>query len=174
MAKPQTITQRFLAATQQQRSSMVRRGAAQYSKDETRLLRPAVPVEFSLTQYREWVLAKFGSESGAPLCAYGCGRWVTADDFIPDHIKPLARGGRNRLDNLAACCSCCNDEKGELDGEWYLYLRRCLDQMPPGQAAIVHERLQKSEKAAASVRLLRGRLASAAKPKPEVPNAARS
>lgn len=171
MGKPQTITQRFQEATSGQRNAMVRRGAAQYSKQGNRLIRPAVPVEFSLAEYRAWVLAKFGSESGACLCAYGCCRWITADDFVPDHIVPLNRGGKNALTNLAACCSSCNDEKGELDGEWFLYLRRCLEKMPPGQAAIIRERLQKSEKAAASVRRLRGRLASEAKPKPEVSDA---
>lgn len=169
--KPLTYESAFLKSTKAQRGHIVERSRAQYNKAGDRLLRPKIEVEFTLEDYRAWVLSVFGSETGVARCAYHCGAWLTPATFSPDHIKPLARGGANRLDNLAACCPSCNEEKGELDGEWYVYLRRCLDQMPPGQAAMIHQRLQKSEKAAASVRLLRGRLARSTKPTTEVKDA---
>lgn len=158
MGKVLTYKQRFLESTRSQRGGMVRRGAAEYSKDGKRLLRPEVPVQFSLEEYREWVLKFFGGEDKAQPCSYQCGAWITPLTFVPDHVIPLARNGPNALKNLTPCCQSCNDIKGELDGVTYAYLRRCLDQMAPGQAAMIYERLAKSEKAASSVRALRGRV----------------
>lgn len=171
MAKPPTYNAQFLKRTSDQRNKMVARGRAVYSKDGRRLITPANPVEFTLAEYREWVIKTFGSELGAVPCPYECGAWITTLTFVLDHVKPINRGGLNRLDNFTGCCESCNDAKGELDGPWFSYLMRCLEVMPAGQAAIVMERLRKSEKAANSVRMLRGQLARTTKSPTEVPNA---
>jgi hypothetical protein len=145
--------------TSQQRRGMKARGAAVYSKDEKRLVRPEIPVEFTLEEYRTWYIEQFGGDAwGSKRCHYGCGRWLTVADAIPDHFKPLARGGRNTLSNLVLCCAPCNDQKGELDGDWFQYLLDCLVQMPESQKSNILERLAKSEKAASSVRSLRGQI----------------
>lgn len=49
------------------------------------------------------------------ICTY-CG---SADDLTCDHIRPLARGGNNDLDNLTTACRSCNSSKGDkLVEEW--------------------------------------------------------
>jgi hypothetical protein len=152
-----TYEKQFLDGTSAQRRSIKARSAAKYSSDEKRLLRPAVPIEFSLEEYRAWVLEQFGDEWGSRACFYECGRYITTSDFVPDHFKPLDRGGANTLTNLRPCCATCNDIKGTIDGPWFMYLLRCLREMPEPESKIIRERLAKSEKAASSVRALRGR-----------------
>jgi hypothetical protein len=156
-SKPLTYEQQFLRVTSQKLADIRKRSAAKYSKGG-KLLRPAIPVEFDLAEFRAWAIEQFGDEWGTRRCHYGCGRWLTVADFVPDHFKPLARGGRNHLSNFVVCCGYDNDCKGELDGDWYQYLLACLAQMPESQASIVKERLAKSEKAANSVRFLRGQI----------------
>jgi hypothetical protein len=155
--KPLTYEQQFLRVTSQKLADIRKRSAAKESKSG-RLLRPAIAVEFDLPEFRAWVMEQFGDEFGAKRCHYGCGRWLTIADFVPDHVKPLASGGRNSLENLVVCCAHCNDIKGALDGNWFQYLLECLAQMPESQSSNIRERLQKSEKAASSVRFLRGQV----------------
>jgi hypothetical protein len=157
--KPLTHEQQFLRITSRKLADIRKRSVAKYSNGGKRLVRPAIEVEFDLPQFRAWVLEQFGGDAwGARRCHYGCGRWLALETFVPDHFKALARGGRNSLDNLVACCSTCNDIKGSLDGDWFNYLLTCLAQMPDSQASIIRERLAKSEKAASSVRMLRGQV----------------
>lgn len=155
---PKTYEQQFQDTSSAQRRSMKARGAAKYSEDGKRLLKPEVPVEFSLAEYRAWLISQFGDEWGSRRCHYGCGRWVTPADFVPDHFKALDRGGRNSLENLVISCASCNDVKGAMDGPWFQYLLECLAQMPESERNLVRERLAKSEKAASSVRHLRGQV----------------
>jgi hypothetical protein len=155
---PKTYEQQFQNTTSQQRRHMTERGRAVWSKDNKRLIKPDNPVTFTLAEYRSWVLEQFGDAWGSRRCHYGCGRWVTPADFIPDHFRALNRGGLNSLDNLVISCASCNDVKGEMDGPWFQYLLNCLAQMPESERNLVRERLAKSEKSAASVRRLRGRV----------------
>lgn len=40
-------------------------------------------------------------------------------NFAIDHVEPLYRGGRNRIQNLVPCCHPCNSRKGRLSlGAW--------------------------------------------------------
>jgi 5-methylcytosine-specific restriction endonuclease McrA len=63
-------------------------------------------------ELREYLLEKWGRE-----CAY-CG----AKD-VPlqiEHIHPKARGGSDRVSNLALACACCNQKKGAQDVQEFL------------------------------------------------------
>jgi hypothetical protein len=158
-SKPLTYEQQFLRITSQKLASIRERSKAKYSQNGQRLIRPEIPVEFDLAEFRAWVLEQFGNDvRSSKRCHYGCGRWLTIADFIPDHFVPLAAGGRNHTSNLVVCCEADNDCKGALDGNWYSYLLSCLAQMPDSQSSNIRERLAKSEKAASSVRMLRGQV----------------
>lgn len=56
-----------------------------------------------------WTLAEWRAlvDAHAGRCAY-CGR---ADQLTIDHRIPLARGGRNSIDNLLPACATCNRQK---------------------------------------------------------------
>lgn len=44
-----------------------------------------------------------------------CGRFFPGKDCQPDHIVPLARGGRHDRDNLCVSCEPCNSRKSDMD-----------------------------------------------------------
>lgn len=43
---------------------------------------------------------------------FRCAACMSVDDLELDHIKPVSRGGSNRLDNLQLLCRDCNAQKG--------------------------------------------------------------
>ena len=45
--------------------------------------------------------------------AYMCQHCGTRDQLTVDHIKPVARGGGNELENLRTLCRPCNSSKGD-------------------------------------------------------------
>jgi 5-methylcytosine-specific restriction endonuclease McrA len=53
------------------------------------------------------------------LCAY-CGERLfrgviySPKSFTIDHIRPRAAGGKNRINNLAACCYECNQRRSRM------------------------------------------------------------
>lgn len=64
------------------------------------------------------------------VCHY-CRLPVAAEDFVMDHVIPVARGGKSRPDNLVAACWDCNADKSDLLlSEW---LPECWrEYLPPG------------------------------------------
>lgn len=52
---------------------------------------------------KEWVSTIHGEE---------CLNCRSSDDLTIDHIKPIARGGENKLSNLQPLCKSCNSAKG--------------------------------------------------------------
>lgn len=54
-------------------------------------------------------------------CEY-CGK-ECIDNYHIDHKKPLCRGGKNNIDNLAFCCPQCNWSKGKKTAEEYLKIK---------------------------------------------------
>lgn len=55
-------------------------------------------------------------------CHY-CGRQLTADELVPDHATPLARGGKNAIANIVPACSRCNCQKGaKTEAEYFDWL----------------------------------------------------
>ncbi len=59
--------------------------------------------DFSPEEWK-WLVKAYGHR-----CAY-CGR--PDDRLTPDHIVPLAQGGRNTLSNIVPACMTCNSQKG--------------------------------------------------------------
>lgn len=50
---------------------------------------------------------------------FHCGDPIQFDEFHIDHLHPIARGGSDDMDNLAASCACCNLSKSDLTlEEW--------------------------------------------------------
>jgi 5-methylcytosine-specific restriction endonuclease McrA len=57
------------------------------------------------------------------LCANPNCRWTIDDNFVLDHIIPLARGGGHTIDNIQFLCPPCNLSKGYL----FDYPQRYID-----------------------------------------------
>lgn len=99
---------------------------------DTQLMQNA---EISGVEYQQGTLAGYEAreyllEKWHRACAY-CG--VTSVPMQVEHIQPKARGGSNRISNLALACKDCNDAKGLLPIEVFLQdrpeaLRRILAQ----------------------------------------------
>lgn len=54
---------------------------------------------------------------------YLCGRRFPADQLEPEHLTPLARGGRNSTANIRPACRQCNGRKGNKTlGEYLVYI----------------------------------------------------
>lgn len=45
-------------------------------------------------------------------CQY-CGETFPTNELTFDHVIPRAKGGRNSMDNVVACCAPCNSRKGD-------------------------------------------------------------
>lgn len=41
-----------------------------------------------------------------------CGKKIKGNDYHPDHVIPLARGGSNKPENIVVSCPTCNHKKG--------------------------------------------------------------
>ncbi|NEO77835.1 RNA-guided endonuclease IscB [Moorena sp. SIO4G3] len=88
-------------------------------------------------ELREYLLEKWNRK-----CAY-CG--VTGTQLEIEHIKPLSKGGSNRVSNLTIACHACNQAKSNQDIELFLsknpsILKRILSQAkrPLADAASVN------------------------------------
>lgn len=53
-------------------------------------------------------------------CAY-CGKKLTLEEMVIEHMKPLDDGGTNELDNLISSCWRCNTVKAVRDIEQFRY-----------------------------------------------------
>lgn len=54
-----------------------------------------------------------------------CGKKLSIEEMTVDHIKPVAAGGNNDMENLQCCCKTCNFIKGNLlQGEFYSAMSR--------------------------------------------------
>ena len=86
--------------------------------------------KYSLSEFRAWILTQLGgSEEGTVRCAY-CGTWLDAGTFFTDHRVPPARGGTLTLENLSACCEPCNNRKGGMTADSWMFIMKCADQLP--------------------------------------------
>lgn len=66
-------------------------------------------------------------------CWY-CGSHLNPfDNLCIDHVRPLARGGSNEIENLVPCCTYCNQQKGTaMVEEWRVNFQHAavLDEEP--------------------------------------------
>lgn len=54
-----------------------------------------------------------------------CGKKLSIEEMTVDHIKPVAAGGNNAMENLQCCCKTCNFIKGNLlQEEFYSAMSR--------------------------------------------------
>lgn len=52
-------------------------------------------------------------------CVY-CTTALSEENFVLDHLVPVAKGGTNRKHNLVAACEVCNRRRGESDPVYFL------------------------------------------------------
>lgn len=62
-----------------------------------------------------------------------CGEVCPTIELTIEHIIPKAKGGDNRISNLALSCKKCNQDRGTLNfSEYRLYRRGAVDVKPKG------------------------------------------
>jgi 5-methylcytosine-specific restriction endonuclease McrA len=156
----------FMDFTRSRYNAMVKRISGKQDRLGRKYgLRMQVP--FTLEEYRGWAIQQLqGSEEGTVRCAY-CGRWLNISTLVTDHAVPPSRGGGLGLNNLVASCEDCNDGKGETRADSYMYLIKCLDNLPNDDRMSYLGRLKKAEKLAATNRMNRVRMLQQQKPKEE-------
>lgn len=96
-----------------------------------RLIRPEIPMPFTLLDLRRWVYAQFlpsghGIE-GVIECAY-CPARIDVGTFTIDHKEPYRKSLDSRFENLCLCCEKCNEAKGDFSEVFYRTLLTMLDQ----------------------------------------------
>jgi 5-methylcytosine-specific restriction endonuclease McrA len=62
-------------------------------------------------------------------CKY-CGRVLTINNIVIDHITPLSKGGSSNLDNLQIICKTSNSMKGSLTENNFILLLEWLKSLP--------------------------------------------
>lgn len=87
-------------------NGMKARAAKQYSK-----------MPFTLAEFRDWLVMKFGP-NGEARCEYS-GEMILVENFSVDHRRPLSRGGCFTVGNLALCSEKQNLRKGNMTKEEY-------------------------------------------------------
>ena len=56
-------------------------------------------------------------------CIY-CDTKLNKDNATADHIIPISEGGNNCQVNLVVCCKDCNNERGNMDFQTYMSIKR--------------------------------------------------
>jgi hypothetical protein len=69
------------------------------------------------------IRARLVTEAEAPIRCFYCEREVHPDLVTVDHVVPLARGGKNRIENAVLACARCNNAKGPLTAEEFMRVR---------------------------------------------------
>lgn len=85
-------------------------------------------VDYDLIRIRAKVQAVLAASA---YCSY-CYVPLTERNFSLDHDLPLARGGTFALSNLRVICMRCNDTKGALRREEFMYIRALEVSSPEG------------------------------------------
>jgi 5-methylcytosine-specific restriction endonuclease McrA len=103
-----------------------------------KLRKAAEPIEFTLDEFRDWVLNQFHRGGGlvAIKCPY-CGVEITIENFSLDHKVPRSwtREARHAFDNLCLCCAECNTAKGIMTADEFIWFRKIIFAALPKQTA---------------------------------------
>lgn len=66
---------------------------------------------------------EFLTENRNSSCIY-CGSKLHQENATADHIIPISEGGNNCQVNLVVCCKNCNNERGNMDFNTYMNIKR--------------------------------------------------
>lgn len=123
-----------------------------------RISKRGYELPFDKREFTAWFLDRLGwQERGVISCRY-CNRPIDAYSCVVDHEIPLKRGGSPGLHNLGLPCEACNQIKGGMTPEEYIFFLRKMQEMAlefhNGQAVQdITSRLQKAVKLAAAYSL---------------------
>lgn len=122
-----------------------------------RVSKKGYQLPFDQKQFVAWFVDQFGgAEGGVIRCRY-CNKPVDAYSCVVDHEIPLKRGGSPGLSNLGLPCEPCNQTKGGMTPEEFMFF---LDKMAEMSVRFmsglavqdITSRLQKAIKLAAAMR----------------------
>ena len=110
-------------------SNMVRRFSERRYKSGPRkgvVFRAAIPIPFSLEEFREFALECLGgNRNGSCYCNY-CQVPLDAMTIGFDHEHPVSQGGSVGLLNIKPACADCNRLKGKLSPLGFAWLKQVL------------------------------------------------
>lgn len=140
-----SVESQFMQRTGSIYDNMTRRFSEKRNKNG-RVIRIGFTIPFTKAEFREWVENQLGGRNGVKKCAY-CSTFISAADFITDHMTPPNRGGSVGLDNLALCCEPCNSIKGNMTALAYMAFRAwALLNIDPEDCKDLFKRLQSQMK----------------------------
>jgi 5-methylcytosine-specific restriction endonuclease McrA len=150
------LSDRFKERVSNLYKSQVNR-ARQKTGPSGRISKKGYALPFDQKQFTAWFVDKFdGKEGGVIRCRY-CTKPVDAYSCVVDHEIPLKRGGSPGLTNLGLPCESCNQIKGGMTPDEFMFFLDKMAEMSvrfaPGHAVQdITSRLQKAIKLAAAMR----------------------
>src|SRR5215469_3913638 len=112
MLKDRSITEIFMHHSAKVYAGIRGRHTAKYSK-RGKLVQPAIPVPYTLDEFRYWVASEWFDFKPAPIHCYYCREWIDAGSFTVDHKMAWRTSKDSRFPNLVLCCKSCNLAKGD-------------------------------------------------------------
>lgn len=113
------------------RTSAARQGLVARSKKYN------VECNITINELRQLVYDGYGTP-----CKY-CGKLITINNLVFDHIIPISRHGSSNKDNLQVICKTSNGMKGSLSEEHFHLLLEWLHTIPEELAKDIRVRLAK-------------------------------
>ena len=133
-----------------------------------RITRKGYVVPFTEKQFGDWLLLKFGAESGCVRCRY-CNQPIDAYSCVIDHAVPLNRSGVAGFVNLDAVCDPCNNVKGKMTPEEMDFFLACMRDMAMKFHDHARAMLESAARAISDARIASARPASPVWSKPANP-----
>lgn len=76
--------------------------------------------EYEYSKWRKLIFEEIYYRDGG-MCLW-CHQYISKEDATLDHLIPIGRGGKKLAkENITICCQQCNNDKGMLLPEEYLY-----------------------------------------------------
>ena len=118
-----------------------RRSGSIYKGMAARAAKQFINMPFTLAEFRDWLLMKFGP-NGEARCEYS-GEMILVENFTVDHRRPISRGGSFDLDNLALCSEKHNLRKGNMSKvEYQAFKDFLVIHLPPEVQDSIWKRLE--------------------------------
>lgn len=119
---------------------LAKRSRTIYDGMKARAKKQFCHVPFSLQDFQDWLIRRFGTD-GEAYCDYS-GEMILVENFSVDHQMPISRGGGFGLHNLAICTEKQNLRKGNMCKEEYSSFKAHVERYAPEVQAAIWRKLE--------------------------------